>query len=593
MGRNLRVLRIDDRADLKQNSEDFDPIFGDGVVFDPLQLVTYSVESQLFLSISSLSTAIEFWVAFDRQQLPDIVLGDVDFEKDETSPLQEWSGNMRHIPTGLSHCKPLAAIAKAVGSPLSVMLYTANAHQWRMLSESGDKSDRNRVFGLLAAHEAMELAAILGEKIRGACRRDLQPVWNWLADKTESTPAAALAKALPDYRRQIVERLRRQMDASFQLALRVPAGEWPKLRGWCLSMAHQPAPLKDSDMGLPLLYPDGRFDRLSFKSLFADVGGEALLYDPLPSSCFDLTKDVGPIWELVDGLPRIGALIAECGEFADAVTSALTALSALTLEGVSPERNLRELTSNPFARGFSILFRAMQYYKMDHDKWGRIWVDGYWDPNRASEIEDTAHYSESLSLRDWVMLTMVAASGAAEKEGSEDGFVDLAAIAETLSSNANRTLKKEAIVFQLECLCQMGRAEKRCSNPAADAEYRVWGHSLDDIGDRPPPRPLDGSTRIAWHSANLYTKITECLGFKGNHNAVGQILHDAFLSNQEEPKPKNANVKAQRGRDFFKNFEDGDVPGWLVEVCRNYAREELQWLDDASWPICIRSSDRR
>jgi hypothetical protein len=149
----LRVIRIDDSAKSPVPKTKYFRAEGEGVVTPPLELVTYDRGDETAIAINGLAAARSFWLAFNPTLTPDLVLADVDFEKDDTSPLHDWAHEKRsHIPTGLTHCKPFAAIARATGRPISIQLHTANAGQWRhMLSGLGAKDDRRSVFALLYA----------------------------------------------------------------------------------------------------------------------------------------------------------------------------------------------------------------------------------------------------------------------------------------------------------------------------------------------------------------------------------------------------------------------------------------------------------
>jgi hypothetical protein len=372
---------------------------GDDVIFAPLDLMAFPSGDDVCLGISGLESAARFWASFDPARLPDIVIGDVDFEIDKTSPLQSWKATEQNIPTGLSHLKPLAAVARAVGKPLSIVIHTADPYRWEVFAaNSGGTRPDARVFGLMAAHEAVELAAILGEHIPRVDRHDLNPVWGWLESRTESTPMAVLPKAVTTYRKQVVERLRRSGSGSDPLALRVPLGARAELQAWCQRMAHDPAPLEDAgiDVGLPLLYPDGRIDRINFSSLYADVyniNGRILHAD-----CFALTNDSGPIWELANGLPRIGALVAAIGGVEEAASAAAGALTLLPLGEDRLTQNLRDIEEDPLARGLAVLFRTIAIYREDESAWARIWDEGSWDPVCLAEKPEDSRDSRSDSL---------------------------------------------------------------------------------------------------------------------------------------------------------------------------------------------------
>jgi hypothetical protein len=598
--RNLRVIRIDDTAGSLVPDDKYFPIEGDGVVRRPLDLVTYKVKDKIGLGINGLAAARMFWLQFKPAFVPDIVLGDINFEHDEGSPLQAWGREAKSsIPNGLMHCKPFAAMARVTGRPLSVMLHTADKGHWsRMLTGVGAQDDRRRVFALLAAQEAMEVAAILGDPIPGASRYNLDPVWEWLGDRTQSTPSAALKMAIVDYRRRLTVALRSKGENESVLRLRVGFYEWRLLLDWCQGMRNGPKVLKDeADIGLPLLYPDGSHDRISFASLFADV--RDVTTKTLPATCFELIRIAEP-WDLKNGLPQVGALIAECGEVGEATTAAGKSLRLLPLSLEPLQINIRRLLEDTLALGFAVLFRALEIYRSDEDRWERIWTEGHWHPGKLAEVEDASDYRWAKPVGQWVKLVERALRAVASEDGGVDllaggeEFVEVEAVAEKFAamapSEVRRDLTAVGVSRHLEFLCEMGLAESRIS-PSGGAVYRILGSQEKSEVPQRPVRPSAGSTCLNWSSDNLSVSLRDSLGFGSrgpgvNDNAIGQILHDAFVGGIEDSSP-SANERAKSGREFLERFRSGDSPAWIQETCRSYCQEVLRWNDERYWPRCI------
>jgi hypothetical protein len=603
MSRNLRLARLDDRQKDTIAPAEYSPTYGDGVFMEPIDLITFPVEDELAFAVCGLTTAERFWAAFRPDRLPDLVVGDIDFEWDKSTPLQDWKADFQHIPTGLSHIKPLAALARAVGSPLAIAIHTGEPRKWKVFAEGGDDVPTDaRVFGLLAAHEAIELAAILDDSIPWKGRNDLAPVWHWLETRTTANPETALELVLPIYRRKVVERLRRSAMGNDPLAIRVRAGDVARLRNWCQAMSSNPVPLRTvpPEIGLPLLYPDGRTDLINFASLFAEVYG--ILDEELPPACFELTPpaDNDPIWELSDGLPRIGALVAILGGTDDAVAKARSALDLLPLDGQVTEReNLNEIEQDPLARGFAVLFRVLQILRMDTLTWQRVWNTGPWDPTKCCET-DEPFWIKADSLEHWIDLFNEALERAVDDgeylddDDSEDGpkFFDISQIIGTLKQMVSadggpdlNELKEAQADKHLQILVEMQLAERRLPAAGGGTMYR----HLEEGASLPPSAKPAYFTDWKLPSDTMLTNLTTSLGFPAaDANSIGRVLYRAFLRVEGAGNPADAEMVRAGKQKILEPFIRGESSGWIVEICREFARKHLNWKDERTWPFALR-----
>jgi hypothetical protein len=64
-------------------------------------------------------------------------------------------------------------------------------------------------------------------------------------------------------------------------------------------------------------------------------------------------------------------------------------------------------------------------------------------------------------------------------------------------------------------------------------------------------------------------------------NAIGRMLAAAFCPGE----------KPAGGRTFLEQVLDGHAPAWLLVLLRAYARDELAWEEDNTWPMWLRGSD--
>src|SRR5258708_6891877 len=113
--RNLTLLRLNDRI-VPGSDQDYPFIGIDLFRFETVE----GVEKD---AIVSWEDALLFWGSVGDQQPPDLIVGDVNFDQDSTTPLHP-EGEDTRIPTGLSHLKPIAAFARAMARPIGIGIHT-------------------------------------------------------------------------------------------------------------------------------------------------------------------------------------------------------------------------------------------------------------------------------------------------------------------------------------------------------------------------------------------------------------------------------------------------------------------------------------
>jgi DNA-binding transcriptional ArsR family regulator len=499
--------------------------------------------------------------------------------------------------------KPLAAVARATGAPLAVALITGDPGRWRLLVQesSGGRHSDAAVFGFLAAQEAIEVAAILGDSLSQSDGNDLTPVWDWLSERTAYGVKEAIGTAVCDYRRQVVNRVRGAENGN-PLALRVPLGKYSQLRKWCQEMERKPMPLgaEGVDIGLPLLFADGRIDDIRIASLYADV--DSILSRGLPAKCFDLTRDPGDMWSLANGLPRIGALIAELGSVDLSVQAADRALALLPRGSGRLELNLLSVERGELARGFATLFRALEVHFADETMWEQIWNGEHWDPVLLDEAVSRAACPWVGSLSDWIKRTERALIEATAEEAINEEphpWADIGSITAHFIALVRKELGENlagmtpgAVAVHLGFLQEMELVESRSC--VGGYEYRT---RTPQIHINRPRRPEGDGTRLKWASAHLQDELMDSLGFGSrrgpatteNFNAIGRVLYAAFLATIGSPPPMTD--QARLGRAFLESFLRGEAPGWVIEVCREFVRTGLAWTDAQTWPRSILGRD--
>ena len=264
--RKLRVLLIEDNKGIEKELNSC------------VELISYKSDDITTKQISTLRDATYYWEKFSTKLLPDIILGDINFEHDLTTPLQilkEKAINQGRvsIPNGLMHIKPLAAVARALGRPMKIALYTSDESLWKRLAENRDCAI-SQAIGALVVHEIFELSSILGKRIPFAEKTHMTRAWEWLSGYPHKTVQDAFVHAMEIFREDFKAQLDRRLTESHNL-LKLNRFTRKKLIPWSKEMHQQSKNLLESsnDIGIKFKYSNGLKDHISIASLFADLPG--------------------------------------------------------------------------------------------------------------------------------------------------------------------------------------------------------------------------------------------------------------------------------------------------------------------------------
>lgn len=566
--RNLRLLRIDDRLE-SQNltyrpDEDFPP-----KTEERPKYIDWVSPGEI-INIGSWQTATAFWMQFTPEMRVDLIVADVRFD-DNTSPLS-FGGGPNVLPTGLSHFKPFAAVARAFDAPIGLSVHTADWAGWKTKVEQEDDPVQ-RLMGRLAAHEIGELTAILKQGADFTVLDEdatLQFCWNWLKENRAQTFEEAFPKALSSYRKRLA-------------SVFVSPDEWSRLASWCESMRTAPKTIGgsaqtptggDDDPGFSFYLADGTSECVSLRSLFSDVllrrKEKFAEFDfdsqPLPPHCFDLVKH-DQFHELdEDGYPRVGALVQQCSRIANTYSRALELLSHFSLVDTRPSHTLADLEQQgnfgPHEIGYAILFKYLEQQHELYQAWERAFENYEW--NQANDFfTDTI---DAGTLKEHVRaVARVFSSRKTENLSSED-------VQETLEG-----LQKRTITRCLNLLLSMGAIERRATN-----SYRYKSSYTGHI----PPIPPDfsgekllaiGVPELLLLPPNKFLQVS--FGYTDkNYNSIGGNLSRAFLGRLDRVA----------GRDFLQKFFAGEAPPQVKILCRQYATGTLGWVPQQSWPPALR-----
>jgi hypothetical protein len=593
MPRNLRLLQIDDDLFQPRPASEF------------IEQVSAGAENTL--GINDWRAAIEFWTGFDAATTVDLVTADIRFTADKTTPLlfdpafrrgeRSQQSSEFLIPTGLSHLKPFAAVARAGERPLGIAIHTADVHGWKARLTSSNIPAR--LMAYLAAHEIGELAAILGHRLdlSGKTKEEvLETCWRWLSNHSCGTFSEAWPRALRNYREYLVshaftaESLVRkgrpgvgELKSGFVMVL---PDEWTRLAAWCGRMKGSKggAILGHDDPGFAFLLSNGAQENISLRSIFADAHmslPEAfdLQSEALPLGCFDLEPKSSPFSLDENGLPQIGAFLMEFRDLAEANRMAVEALDMFPVDERASARLGEVLSAETcgslfrLARLLAILFQIVRRDRSIVESWESAYERDAWDLVEA-RFQSKMMDSGAPSLKQVVLAV-------SECVGSfQDGFTAEALLDSfNLRRSAGQRDKasRRTIELCLRILESLGVVFFR----EEDREYDVNEFSL--LSDKIPPVPAmlpDGLVETNdVRSQDTGPFLRDVFGYGGmnpNDNQIGRFVAEAL------------GVETRQGREFLGDFRDGAAPTWIKEICRAFAKSRLVWSNVDSWPRALK-----
>lgn len=592
--RALRLLRIDD--DLHGGLDVVGaPQYPAQKVFRHLDTVSVHTEQGPLAGIDCWSTAITFWSNYEDIGPIDLIVSDVRF-LDKTSPLARLTvdGPPLPLPTGLSHFKPFAAIARASGRPLGIGLHTKDPTIWERFWRNPDREgDVNlRFMSLLAAHEIGELAAIMGEadELMGT---DAEACWDWLQKFAVDKPIyeCAVPIALSQYRRGLSN-------------THVLPVDWRALLAWCTNMREAatssgegvgPLLSVENDPGIVIFGDDGRRDAISIRSIFADVppGKQGFDFDlvSLPARSFTLGDDDSYFELDGEGYPKIGALVMKLGSLAHDYEKALEILAYFP-ELPEGDVDLKltdvksQLRATNLATALAILLQDVRREHIVSEEWSTFYQSQEWDP---STNMFTGQESLNINIKGYLERILKA-----WKHNDVWHIADVVTYfhCSDVSIDPDQGNPPSAN-FCLELLRELGLATRAPNTDSYSRTNQSFSPGALPPFPKTPPRGFFSHSRLG--KAYSFDEI--------GLNDPSKILRILFgYESFSEGPQKSGNAVLERqigqafgwvnsdGTKFLEAFREGRAPEWLKELCRDYARDpsHLNWADPARWPKSIR-----
>lgn len=559
-GRKLAVVRIRDveQPEFDQPSDADVPGF-----FDNFCAIASAGKVH---RISGAAAAQVFWKSANRLRVPDLILADVNFERDFTSPLATLFGK---IPTGILYALPFLTWSR-VGASLSVL--TFNTSDPNVFKEQAEEPMR-----LLAAELGAVAMAVAGDLDELVSPNDLEPVYRWLRT-TSGSEDASLHSAIEEFRRRLLP-VRNGLDAKNQttdpMVVISPASY---VRLFTLSENAAAASSSgriniDDWPGLELIYADGRRDSIALRSLFGEV----------PSF---QAGDFGSSWTGVDparldenGRPPIGGFLSALSAwrqmFEDAAQAELglptrdKQLLGATLTDVVP---FSSDGSHRYVRPLTIVFHLI---RQAQEEW-RDWVSAYqsedWEVRTASG--ERVFVQGTTPERVYSDVWRVFRTLGSESEFAE--AIDSPSLLEAIRGGALtaivpdenvRTLSRrpEWLDLVLEGLESLGLIKR----------VRSDGHDAWEVrrsGALPAPVPMAGRTRRpSWTNR---TTLLKNLGLSPNSHTQLYDMCDL--------------LPVISGSEFLAKLFDGRCEiGWIRELGKEFAVHKLGWVESREWPLFL------
>lgn len=572
--------------------------------------------------IDKWRTALQFWSNFNNDEVPDLVLADVRFIEDRTSPLSAlFPQNENYLPTGLSHLKAFAALSRALGKPLGVCTRTIDPDIWKDQIES-DKPE-NKAMGYLAAHEIGEIAAILGDgnEILGNTTDRQQHIQNchaWLRKNSATPFEEGLQRAVKDYRR----RLFRLLTAPDVSSIFVRPSHYAELMSWCQQMRENPEPLDPQhDFGLEITYHNGKRDVISIASLFADF--EGIVNKRLEPSAFeDDVRSLSEPWELDDDArPRIGVYLSRLGSMTAAYKDAAEAVKEYATSYPLPEnyrpRTLAAIKSGDgytaLTAGLTVLFQFVHLEQKRVEQWENSFDHDSWNPKKLQFVSGTVNTRDTLKLALQKLIDVVRdyteqlLDNSGEDVEGEDEFTRADLFDEfpddwVVKVNVDRGEQdREWVKWHFERLVDAGVLGHKIKR--GEDYYTLssnWRGKAPQLNPPPTPNRLPRVVsnvrqgKGVQRDPNRVQLLRLSLGYKSNDfNSVERVLGEAFggagVKKYTEQGAEKAAAKAKIGREMLNELEELNMPFFLLEICREYATEFLKWPRDR-WPKWLQNS---
>lgn len=621
--RFLRLLRINDSA------KPFDqPDSNDA----PPGLSGFSVGR--VNRITGTEAHQSFWSEVELGQAPpDIVLVDLNFEKDLGEPMKApfkvtlsdpnaGSGTdglarakpLVNVPTGLLHAIPFLTWGRVTGRIVAHYFHTG----WTGLASAAPGASTGGA-GVLTLGELPELGGLMCASLGGVAgaisgslaprvvsATNMQAAFDWIGEVFANSEEAARRLAHAEWRKKLMEAASPVQVAggrpyNFVIVDPVPYVQLLKALEDILRTPPVDTLTDEAWPGLSITYADGTKDCISLASIFADAEGGVQSAD-----CAETGDTESPAWKLRGGRPAIARFARELGGWHDTFRDAVEVAEQLPLGTLRASDSLNVVTSSKKNKDLVRLVVIAFQMVRQHQAAAKWWVDNYlntdWDL-AAGRFAYDGQGQDTLP----VLLSRFLAEAVRDLESGKSTATGepLFLLSEDATGEIRDRLKipGDGVKMYLNLLQEFGVLTQTTevgldgAFPQALVHVRaLMAHGAIQgsirqgkfVGDslrlsalftmKVPSRPA--SVRPDWMSSDgvvVREILAENLGFPPEN--LGQVYRI----------PATVLGKEVSGAAFLTAFEKGESTAhWLRALCREYATGHRDWREKESWPAFLR-----
>ena len=549
--RPLRVLRIDDAIDMASPA-----------------------------AIRTWADAQVFWRRFSGDP-PDVVLCDINFDKDTDAPLSKVDEYYRN-PAGLLYALPFLALAKAANRPIALVFHTGDPALFTIRELQNRPPEALR---LLAGHLAAIAMAMLGDRgTEGPVGLEEALQWIWKEGPRPDQVAADLA-ARAQFRRRLV-RMARPVEGTSPLLLIHP-DNYQRLLNWCTraaSLDELPATFWDKDPGVLLIRPDGSKDCLQVRDLFdRNTRFVPELFEVSGGNA--ATAEVEG-WKNAYAEAQVGDLVHALGNWPRLVRRAEEIVARFPQSADRPNRTLidevpKTKPGNDLVRLLVLVLQWRRLRRAAESAWALRYTSEFWDPAelRFDPDQDDARNTLRDQCRDFHAILREFRSAWGVDEDDSEPVLKKEDIATLLARKGRWGLVLQGgsldttaldrvrdgrgvdqVQFHIDLLVDLGLLTVEDNDPGHIGWYVVPDRPFpEDRCPRCPPRPT--GLRAPWMSEGEGWTVTRealaaSLGFGGSATKELQRIPAKALYGGHEPS----------GTDFLRAMDQGLLPGWLATL---------------------------
>ena len=567
--------------------------------------------------LGSWRDACNIWSNGFAKQPPDLIISDINFRDDNTSPMSKVVNHLTSqglvkleddpLPSGLLHVKPLAAIAASLSRPIGFAIHTVNPDIWEKYYNFSQSSPNlapsilkgneviQRYVGALAIHEIGELAAIRGYNVqRDTTEETVKECLKWFKKHHQKTFETALPFALGEYLGELIEAsncrmlsLNNRKTNSFAFVM--PC-EWIRLNKWTQERINYGGIINNEH--ITLTYRDGTKDPIYLASMFATAETrthETVKTQCWPKECFQVgINKVSSDFGCGTKRPQFGEFINSLKSLYELDTAARLICDALGTDYTKPiekgQPNINKIASNILekpdkakdigpVKGLAVLYQAVKLVCNIQHSWQELLNQPDWDYKKQKPClrKPKPTYVNDNSLYDYLNgLLSVIDTALENDEYYEDGYFTWEEIVP----------KSEFHIRLKDCSYRVDNGkwwEWHMELLVSAKKFLIKGdcHLNNDTGETETwyKRGV-GSVLKSWmiKPRNRWEVNGVEVDFSNSYSIkhLNRLIHVGDDDSNTYSRCLDELVGKNNGKSLLDQVFDGSAPGWIMELLREY-----------------------